>query len=93
LHSSCIDDAELQLLNDSVERRLGHGFKSGMSAVDCIQMPPKLAALRADETTAFGLRLMRSFLKLRERRHREEVIALAERLVEQEGKYPAEPGD
>ena len=56
-------------------------------------MPSKLAALRADETTAFGLRLMRSFLKLRERRHREEVIALAERLVEQERKYPAEPGD
>ena len=56
-------------------------------------MPPKLAALRADETTVFGLRLMRSFLKLRERRHREEVIALAERLVEQERKYPAEPGD
>jgi hypothetical protein len=56
-------------------------------------MPLKLATLRADETTAFGLRLMRSFLKLRERRHREEVIALAERLVEQERKYPAEPGD
>jgi hypothetical protein len=56
-------------------------------------MPPKFAALRADEMTAFGLRLMRSFLKLRERRHREEVIALAERLVEQELKCPAEPGD
>ena len=64
-----------------------------MSAVGCVQMPLKLATLRADETTAFGLRLMRSFLKLRERRHREEVIALAEQLVEQERKYPAEPGD
>jgi hypothetical protein len=93
LHGSCINDAELQLLNDSVERGLGHSFKSGMSAVDRIQMAPKLAALMADETTAFGLRLMRSFLKLRERQHREEVIELAERLVEQERKYPAEPGD
>jgi hypothetical protein len=36
---------------------------------------------------------MRSFLKLRSRAHREEVIALAERLVEQEPEYPAAPRD
>jgi len=56
-------------------------------------MQPKHAALIADETTAFGLRLMRSFLKLRERRHREELIALAERLANEEEKYPAGVGD
>jgi hypothetical protein len=36
---------------------------------------------------------MRSFLKLRERRHRDELIALAERLVEEEQKYLVEPAD
>ena len=56
-------------------------------------MPPKLAALETDEATVCGLRLMRSFLKLSEQRHRDEVIALAERLVEEKRKYPAEPAD
>jgi hypothetical protein len=56
-------------------------------------MQPKLSALKADETTAFGLRLMRGFLKLRDRRHLEEVITLVERLLEVERKYPAVPGD
>ncbi len=56
-------------------------------------MPPKLAALKTDTATASGLRLMRSFLKLRERRHRDELIALAERLVEEEQKYLVEPAD
>ena len=64
-----------------------------MSKWDRIEMPPKLAALKTDEATASGLRLMRSFLKLRKRRHRDEVIALAERLVEEEQKYPVEPAD
>ena len=61
--------------------------------MDLIQMQPKLAALNADDATAFGLRLMRSFLKLREKRHREELIALAERLANEEEKYPAESDD
>jgi hypothetical protein len=56
-------------------------------------MPPKLAALKADEITAFGLRLMKSFLALRSKRHREEVIAFAERLLEEERKAPVEPAD
>ncbi len=56
-------------------------------------MPPKPAALKADETTAFGLRLMRSFLALRSMRHREELIAFAERLLEEERKSPVEPAD
>jgi len=56
-------------------------------------MPPKLAALKADETTAFGLRLMRSFLALRSKRHREQLIALAERLLEEEQRAPAEPSE
>jgi hypothetical protein len=61
--------------------------------MDRIPMPPKLAALQADETTAFGLRLMRSFLKLRDRTHRSELIAFAERLVEKEEKFSIEPGE
>ena len=61
--------------------------------MDRIPMPPKLAALQADETTAFGLRLLKSFLKLRERAHRSELIAFAERLVEQEEKLSVEPGE
>ena len=56
-------------------------------------MPPKLAALNADETTALGLRLMKCFLTLRDRRHREQLIALAERLVKEEEKAPVEPVD
>jgi hypothetical protein len=61
--------------------------------MDHVQMQLMRAALNADETTAFGLRLMRSFLKLRDRRHREELIALAERLANEEEKYPAEADD
>lgn len=56
-------------------------------------MPPKLAALKSDEAAVFGLRLMKSFLKLKSRAHREELIALAERMLEEEEKYPVEPGD
>jgi hypothetical protein len=56
-------------------------------------MPPNLVALKFDEAAVLGLRLMRSFLKLRSRARREELIALAERLVEQESEYPAEPRD
>ena len=72
---------------------MGHGFKSGVSTVDRIQMPPKLVALNADETTAVGLRLMKCFVTLRDRRHRQELIALAERLVKEEERLPAEPAD
>ena len=61
--------------------------------MDRIPMPPKLAALQADETTAFGLRLMRCFLKLRDRAHRSELVALAERLVEKERTFSVEPGE
>jgi hypothetical protein len=60
--------------------------------MDRIPMPPKLPALQTDETTAFGLRLMKSFLKLRDRAHRSELIALAERLVEKE-ELSVEPGE
>ena len=88
-----VHDAKLQLLNDLVERWLGHGVKSEVSAVDRVQMPPKLALLNADETTAVGLRLMKCFLTLRSQRHREELIALAERLVKEEEKMPAKPAD
>ena len=61
--------------------------------MDPIQMQSKLEALNADETTTFGLRLMRNFLKLRDRRHREELIALAARLASEEEKCQAESGD
>ena len=56
-------------------------------------MPPKLATLETDEATVCGLRLLRSFLKLRKQRHRDEVMALAERLLEEERKCPTEPAD
>ena len=64
-----------------------------MSAMDPNQIPSKLEALNADEMTAFGLRLMRNFLRLRDKRHREELIALAERLANEEEKCPAKSGD
>jgi hypothetical protein len=64
-----------------------------MSAMGSIQMPPKLAFLMPDEMTAAGLRLIKAFFKLRSRLHREELIALAERLVEQEAKSPSESDD
>ena len=56
-------------------------------------MPPQLDLLKADEMTALGLRLMKCFLILRDRRHREELIALAERLVEEELNTPVESTD
>jgi hypothetical protein len=49
--------------------------------------------LKGDESTVFGLRLMRSFFKLRSRAHRNELMALAERLLEEESKYPADSDD
>ena len=61
--------------------------------MDRIQMPPQLGLLNADETTAVGLRLMKCFLTLRSPRHRGELIALAERLVQEELDAPAEPAD
>jgi hypothetical protein len=61
--------------------------------MNSIPMPSKLAMLKGDEVTVSGLRLMKSFLRLRSRAHREELIALAERLAEKETKYPAESGD
>ena len=56
-------------------------------------MPPRLALLNADEATAAGLRLLKCFLALRDRRNREELIALAERLLNEEGKMPTSPAD
>jgi hypothetical protein len=56
-------------------------------------MLPQLALLKADEATAVGLRLLKCFLALRDRRKREELIALAERLVKEEERTPAEPAD
>jgi hypothetical protein len=61
--------------------------------VDRIQMPPQLDLLKADETTAIGLRLMRCFLTLRRRQHRDELIALAEQLAQQELDSPDESSD
>jgi hypothetical protein len=56
-------------------------------------MPPRLALLNADEATAVGLRLLKCFLALRDRRNREELIALAERLLKEEEKKPTSPAD
>jgi len=54
-------------------------------------MPPQLGLLDADEATAVGLRLLKCFLRLRDRRHREELLALAERLIREEEMTPAQP--
>lgn len=56
-------------------------------------MPPKLAELNTDETTTLGLRLMRCFLTLRDRRHRAQLLALAERLVKEEETALVESAD
>ena len=61
--------------------------------MDGIQIPPRLALVNADEATVIGLRLMRYFVKLRDRRHREELVALAERLLNEEEGRPIEPAD
>jgi hypothetical protein len=63
-----------------------------MTAMDPREMSPELAALKADEATILGHRLLKSFHKLRVTRHREQLIALAESLLQAEEKYPAEPG-
>ncbi len=63
------------------------------SAMNPTQMPPERAALELDETTILGHRLLKSFHKLRLKRHRKQLIAMAEWLVEEEEKYPAEPDD
>ena len=59
--------------------------------MNSIPMIPKLAALKGDENAILGLRLMKCFLKLRNKAHVEEVIALAERLLSEESKYPVKP--
>ena len=64
-----------------------------LSAMDLVQMQSKLAASSVDEATAFGLRLMRNFLEPRDRRHRAELIALAERPANEEERYQAEVGN
>lgn len=56
-------------------------------------MPPKLAALKADPATVSALRLMKCFLQLRSDARREKLIALAERMLEEEEKYPVAPDD
>jgi hypothetical protein len=61
--------------------------------VNFIPMPPKLAMLKEDEATISGPRLMKCFLKLKSRARRKELIALAEQMVEEESKYPAEVGE
>jgi hypothetical protein len=61
--------------------------------VDRIEMPPKFALSNADETTAVGLRLMKCFLALRSRQRRQQLLALAERLVREEEKAPVGPAE
>lgn len=62
-----------------------------MTAMD-FMMRSKLGAMTADEATVLGHRLLTSFHRLRLRRHREQIIALAERLAEEEEKYPEGSG-
>jgi hypothetical protein len=82
-------DARLNLLNHPIEQRV----RSPISAPSHIKMPLRFAALNVDERTIAGLRLLKSFLKLRVKPHRDQLIAFAERLVEEEAKHLAEPGN
>jgi hypothetical protein len=82
-------DARLKLLNHPIEQRV----RSPISAPSHTKMPPRFAALNADERTIAGLRLLKSFLKLRVKPHCDQLIAFAERLVEEEAKHLAEPGN
>lgn len=61
-----------------------------------MQTPPERAALELadlelDESTVLGHRLFKSFHKLRLKRHREQLIAMAEQLVEAEERCPEGP--
>ncbi len=60
--------------------------------MDSMNTPSNLYVLEVDEATLLGHRLLKAFHKLRLKRHREQLIALAERLVEDEERYPAGPG-
>lgn len=63
-----------------------------MPAMNVIPMPPKPEDLKADEITINALRLMKCFFQLRSRNRREELIMLAEQMLEKDGKGPVEPG-
>jgi hypothetical protein len=82
----------LQAFDDLVDGWFAHGSRPDMTAMDPREMPPQLAALKADEATILGHRLLKSFHKLRVTRHREQLIALAESLLREEEKSPAKPG-
>ncbi|NPU13342.1 hypothetical protein HL667_15755 [Bradyrhizobium sp. 83012] len=60
--------------------------------MDSMNTPSNLYALEVDEATLLGHRLLKAFHRLRLTRNREQLIALAERLVEDEERYPAGPG-
>lgn len=60
--------------------------------MNVIPMPPKPEELQTDETTIGALRLVKCFFKLRSKSHREELIMLAEQMLEKESKVPVEPG-
>jgi len=55
-----------------------------MSAWSSIRLIPKFSAFESDENTIAGLRLMRCFLRLKSSARRQELIAVAERLLEEE---------
>jgi hypothetical protein len=84
-----IDKIRSNHANHLVEQRV----RSQISALSHMKIPRKYAALNADERTIAGLRLLKSFLKLRVEPHRDQLIAFAERLVEEEAKHMAEPGN
>jgi len=61
--------------------------------MNVIPMPPKPEELKTDEIATGALRLVKCFFKLRSRAHREELITLAEQVLEKDSKDQAEPGE
>jgi hypothetical protein len=58
--------------------------------MNVIPMPPKPEELKNDEIAIGALRLVKCFFKLRSRTHREELIALAQQILEKDSKGPGE---
>ena len=61
--------------------------------MESMQMPPEHAAMEPDEATILGHRLLKVVHRLRSKRHCEQLIALAERLADEEERCPGEPDD
>jgi len=69
---------------DAIDRKPLPALIFGMSAMSSIRLVPKFSVFKGDEKAISGLRLMRCFLRLKGRARREELIAVAERMLEED---------